>query len=47
MRKFCRSYLANFKIPHRFEFWKELPRTGTGKVLKREIKRLMNEKNKK
>ena len=47
MRKFCRPYLANFKIPHRFEFWKELPRTGTGKVLKREIKRLMNEKNKK
>jgi long-chain acyl-CoA synthetase len=44
LRKFCRPHLANFKIPHRFEFWKELPRTGTGKVLKREIKRIIKEK---
>lgn len=44
LRKFCRPHLANFKVPHRFEFWKELPRTGTGKVLKREIKRIISEK---
>jgi acyl-coenzyme A synthetase/AMP-(fatty) acid ligase len=31
-------------VPHRFEFWKELPRNGTGKVLKREIKRILKEK---
>ncbi|HDT14807.1 MAG TPA: fatty acid--CoA ligase, partial [Firmicutes bacterium] len=44
LKKFCRQHLANFKVPHKFEFWDELPRTGTGKVLKREIKRMINEK---
>jgi long-chain acyl-CoA synthetase len=44
IRQFCRKHLANFKVPHRFEFWQELPRTGTGKILKREIKRILNEK---
>jgi long-chain acyl-CoA synthetase len=44
MRQFCRKHLANFKVPHRFEFWPDLPRTGTGKILKREIKRILNEK---
>jgi long-chain acyl-CoA synthetase len=44
LRKFCKPHLAAFKVPHRFEFWKELPRNGTGKVLKREIKRILKEK---
>jgi long-chain acyl-CoA synthetase len=44
LKKFCKQHLANFKIPHRIEFWEELPRTGTGKVLKREIRRIINEK---
>jgi long-chain acyl-CoA synthetase len=38
LRKFCRQHIANFKVPHRVEFWKELPKNTTGKVLKREIK---------
>jgi long-chain acyl-CoA synthetase len=45
LRKFCKPHLAAFKVPHRFEFWKEMPRTGTGKILKREIKRILNEKS--
>ncbi len=44
LRKFCKEHLANFKIPHRFEFWKEVPMTGTGKILKREVKRIINER---
>jgi long-chain acyl-CoA synthetase len=44
LRNFCRIHLANFKIPHRFEFWQDMPRTGTGKILKREIKRMVNER---
>lgn len=44
LKKYCKEHLANFKIPHRIEFWDELPRTGTGKVLKREIRRIINEK---
>jgi long-chain acyl-CoA synthetase len=43
LRQFCKQYLANFKIPHKFEFWNDLPRTGTGKVLKREIKKIINQ----
>ncbi|MCX7698218.1 MAG: long-chain-fatty-acid--CoA ligase [Candidatus Goldbacteria bacterium] len=44
LKKFCKEHLANYKIPHRFEFWKELPLTGTGKILKREVKRIINER---
>ena len=43
LRKFCKPHLANFKVPHRFEFWAEIPRNATGKILKREIKRIINE----
>ncbi len=35
----CRAQLASFKVPRRVEKVKELPRTGTGKVLKRELLR--------
>jgi long-chain acyl-CoA synthetase len=31
----CRQHLANYKIPHFVEFQSELPRTPTGKVLKK------------
>ncbi|MGH2788942.1 MAG: AMP-binding protein [Actinomycetota bacterium] len=33
----CRDELASFKIPRRIEIVDELPRTSTGKVLKREL----------
>src|SRR5437667_12242728 len=33
----CRSQLASFKVPRRVELVDELPRTSTGKVLKREL----------
>jgi len=44
LRQHCKKHLANYKIPHKFVFWEQLPKTGTGKILKREIKRLINEK---
>ena len=44
IRKYLKKHIANYKIPHRFEFWTEMPKTGTGKILKREIKRIINEK---
>ena len=34
----CRSHLATFKIPKDIEFWDELPRNPSGKVLKAEIR---------
>jgi acyl-CoA synthetase (AMP-forming)/AMP-acid ligase II len=35
---FCREHLAHYKCPRHVEFVKELPRTSTGKVHKREIR---------
>ncbi|MGH8178411.1 MAG: long-chain-fatty-acid--CoA ligase [Steroidobacter sp.] len=34
LREFCRSRLAHFKVPHRFDFVAELPKTATGKIQK-------------
>jgi acyl-CoA synthetase (AMP-forming)/AMP-acid ligase II len=29
---------ARYRWPHRWHFWAELPKSGYGKILKREIK---------
>jgi len=36
--EFCRSRLSHFKCPRSVEFVESLPKTGTGKVLKRELR---------
>jgi fatty-acyl-CoA synthase len=36
--KFCRSRLAHYKCPHTVDFLESLPKTGTGKLLKRELR---------
>ncbi|MCM8800107.1 MAG: acyl--CoA ligase [Candidatus Omnitrophica bacterium] len=40
LREFCRKHLAHFKIPHYFEFLKELPKTRSGKVDKTKLRNL-------
>jgi len=35
---FARDHLANYKIPRSVTFAPELPKTGSGKVLKRELR---------
>ena len=35
----CRSCLARYKCPHYIEFHDALPKTGTGKILKRELRK--------
>jgi O-succinylbenzoic acid--CoA ligase len=37
LRSHCASQLAGFKVPKRFEFVPELPRTASGKLLRREL----------
>jgi fatty-acyl-CoA synthase len=37
--EFCRSRLAHYKCPRSVEFCESLPKTATGKVLKRELRR--------
>jgi long-chain acyl-CoA synthetase len=34
----CRQHLTGYKVPKLVEFWKELPKTNVGKVLRREVK---------
>ncbi len=34
----CKQHLTGYKIPKVVEFWKELPKTNVGKVLRREVK---------
>jgi acyl-CoA synthetase (AMP-forming)/AMP-acid ligase II len=37
--KYCRQFLANYKLPHRIEFSDvELPKSGSGKILKRVLR---------
>jgi fatty-acyl-CoA synthase len=35
---YCRSKLTHYKCPHSVEFVESLPRTGTGKLLKKELR---------
>ena len=35
---FCREHLASYKKPRSVEFWGELPKTGSGKIKKDEIR---------
>ncbi len=37
LRYFCREHLAHFKIPHYFEFVKDLPKTRSGKIAKQAL----------
>ncbi len=38
---FAREHLAGFKVPRSVSFTPEIPKTGTGKILKRELRQRM------
>ncbi|NUQ69569.1 MAG: long-chain fatty acid--CoA ligase [Chthonomonadales bacterium] len=42
IREFCRKSLANYKVPRRVLFRETLPRSSTGKVLKRLLRKEMD-----
>ncbi|HHY72778.1 MAG TPA: AMP-binding protein [Bacillus bacterium] len=46
LEKHCRQYLAAYKVPHLFEFRKELPKTVVGKIIKRKLQEEENKKTK-
>ncbi len=37
--EFCRTRLAHYKCPHSVEFRESLPKTGTGKILKKDLRK--------
>jgi long-chain acyl-CoA synthetase len=43
--EFCKRELTGYKVPKIVEFWKELPKTNVGKVLRREVKNAPAAKN--
>ena len=43
LRDFLAEHVAHYKIPRRFIFIQELPRTATGKILKKEIRKMYQE----
>jgi acyl-CoA synthetase (AMP-forming)/AMP-acid ligase II len=38
LERLCRKALAGYKVPKSFEFWREIPRSPAGKVLKRAVR---------
>lgn len=42
-REYLSEHVAHYKIPRRFIMTRELPRTATGKILKRDIRKLYQE----
>jgi len=39
LRAHCRALIADYKVPKSFEYHAELPKSGAGKILKRELRR--------
>jgi long-chain acyl-CoA synthetase len=39
LRAHCRALIADYKVPKTFEFHSALPKSGAGKILKRELRR--------
>jgi fatty-acyl-CoA synthase len=37
--EFCRSRISHYKVPHSVEFLDALPKTGTGKILKKDLRK--------
>jgi fatty-acyl-CoA synthase len=38
IREYCRTRLAGYKVPKRVEFTDELPRTGSGKIRRSDLR---------
>ena len=38
--RYCREHLAAYKVPRAVQFVDDLPKTSTGKVMRRELKTL-------
>jgi fatty-acyl-CoA synthase len=36
---FCHSRISHYKVPHSIEFLQSLPKTGTGKILKKDLRK--------
>jgi acyl-CoA synthetase (AMP-forming)/AMP-acid ligase II len=44
LREYLAEHVAHYKIPRRFLFTEELPRTATGKIMKKELRNWYRER---
>ncbi len=44
LREYLANHVAHYKIPRRFIFADDLPRTATGKIMKKELRKLYRAK---
>jgi long-chain acyl-CoA synthetase len=44
LREYLAEHVAHYKIPRRFIFTDDLPRTATGKIMKKELRKLYRNK---
>ncbi len=44
LREYLSEHVAHYKIPRRFIFAEDLPRTATGKIMKKELRKLYRQK---
>ena len=44
LREYLSEHVAHYKIPRRFIFTEDLPRTATGKIMKKELRKLYRQK---
>jgi long-chain acyl-CoA synthetase len=47
LREYLTAHVAHYKIPRRFIFSEDLPRTATGKIMKKELRKQYREKEQK
>ena len=45
IESYCEKFLGNFKKPQKYVILKKLPKGPSGKILKLELKKMINEKN--
>ena len=46
LMEYCKDHLAHYKVPRKIGFVKEYPISQTGKILRRELRKMKIEKEK-
>ena len=42
LKTLCKEHLSNYKVPTRIEIWEEIPKTKSGKLMRRKVRQVIN-----